>query len=118
MTTIEKLQKQLEETKRSIKFANACEIVIDALNNKSDYEFTCPYTDRVTELFWSSDKFVEYAQFTFKLRSAKHFVEMYKISFNVKKIPLEYTKVINAIKFLLNNEDLIQIAFEINKENK
>ena len=117
MTTIETLQKQLEETKRSIKFANACEIVIDALNNKSDYEYTCPYTQKIIQLF-TKDKFVMWATFQFTLHSAKNFVETYKLSFDVKKLPLEYTKVINAMKFLLNNQDLIQIAFEINKEDK
>ena len=51
MTTIETLQKHLEETKRSIKFANACEIVIDAINKKEDYSYVCQYTNDKRELF-------------------------------------------------------------------
>ncbi len=116
MKTIEKLQKQLEETKRSIKFANACEIIIDAINNKSEY--TIPTYNGLEYVLFESDYFTKYFSFEFSESKPKHFVEIYKMVNENKKLPLKFTKVLNAMKFVYKNEDLMNMAVEISTENK
>lgn len=116
MKTIEKLQKQLEETKRSIKFANACEIIIDAINNKSEY--TIPTYNGMKYVLFESEYFTKYGTFEFSESKPKHFIEVYKIVNENKKLPLKFTKVLNAMKFVYKNEDLIDIATKIRKENE
>lgn len=114
MTTIETLQKHLEETKRSIKFANACEIVIDAINKKEDYSYVCQYTNDKRELF-EKDHIIEWAKISFSTSSIKYFCDMYKIS-NEESVTPKYKPVINAMRFILKNVDLKYLAYDIQEE--
>lgn len=116
MTTIEKLQKELETVKLSIKYANATKIVINAFNNKNKFESICKYTQRKTQLF-SEDKIIYFGEFTFNLRDVKNFQSDLKFNNNVNTVNnAEFKKVINAMKFVLKNPNMIEIAFSLNKE--
>jgi len=116
MNTIEKLQKELETVKLSIKYANSAEIVINAFNNKNEFESICKYTQRKTQLF-SNDKIIYFGQFTFNLQDVKIFQSDLKFNNNVNSVNnSEFKKVINAMKFVLKNPNMIEIAFALNKE--
>ena len=69
-------------------------------------------------VLFESEYFTKYGTFDFSERKPKHFIDIYKMVNDNKKLPLEFTKVLNAMKFVYKNEDLIYIAVKISKENK